>query len=237
MNGPHDLGGAHGFGRLAIEADEPPFHAEWERRVLAVTLAMGATGQWNIDMQRSARESLPPAQYLGSSYYEIWFEALVRLLHRRGLISDAERAGVEQGVHGLGSAATDGHASGDTPGGGSSGLRVLHRDRVAAVLAAGSPTARPGPAPAYAVGDQVRARLIHPQGHTRTPRYIRGRPGLITASHGPHVFADVRAASGDEAPQPLYTVRFDGADLWGPDTTADAVSVDCWEPYLEPLAT
>ncbi len=235
MNGPHDLGGAQGFGRLALEFDEPPFHADWERRVLAVTLAMGATGQWNLDMTRSARESLPPAQYLASSYYEIWFEALVRLLHQRGLLSDAERAAVDRGA-----AASDANASGDGTGGSLPALLalpVLHRDRVAAVLAAGSPTVRPGPTPAYAVGDRVRARLIHPQGHTRTPRYIRGRPGVITASHGAHVFPDSHAASGAEAPQPLYTVRFEAADLWGPDTTADAVSVDCWEPYLEPLTT
>jgi nitrile hydratase beta subunit len=226
MNGPHDLGGAQGFGPLPLEADEPTFHADWERRALAVTLAMGATGQWNIDMSRSRRESLPPAQYLSSTYYEIWFEALVRLLQERGLIDASERAAIDRGVSPTGATAGPGTDAG-------AALRVLRADRVAAVLAAGSPTERAGPAPAFAVGARVRARLMNPAGHTRTPRYIRGRPGIVIASHGPHVFAD-RHATGDEAPQPLYTVRFAAADLWGADTTADAICVDCWEAYLEP---
>lgn len=229
MNGPHDLGGAQGFGPLPLEADEPTFHADWERRALAVTLAMGATGQWNIDMSRSRRESLPPAQYLASSYYEIWFEALLRLLQERGLIDESERAAVDHGVSLPDAASAEASSS-------PAALRVLRADRVAAVLAAGSPTERAGPTPAFVVGARVRARLMNPAGHTRTPRYIRGRPGVVIASHGPHVFADRHAATGEEAPQPLYTVRFAAADLWGADTTADAICVDCWESYLEPAA-
>jgi nitrile hydratase len=96
MNAAHDMGGMQAFGPVEIDAcDAPgasPFHAEWERRVLAVTLAMGATGQWNIDTSRAARESLPPAQYLGSSYYEIWFEGLKKLLMAKGLASADEIA-------------------------------------------------------------------------------------------------------------------------------------------------
>jgi nitrile hydratase len=67
MNGVHDMGGAQGFGPVQPEVHEPVFHAAWERRALALTLAMGATGQWNIDMSRSRRESLPPADYLNCS--------------------------------------------------------------------------------------------------------------------------------------------------------------------------
>ena len=58
MNGAQDLGGMMGFGPIAIEQDEPWFHAEWERRAFGLTLAMGATGSWNIDMSRHAREIL-----------------------------------------------------------------------------------------------------------------------------------------------------------------------------------
>ena len=79
MNGIHDMGGMHGFGPVQIEADEPLFHAAWERRALGLTLAMGATGQWNIDQSRSARESLPPATYLTAGYYGIWLRALERV--------------------------------------------------------------------------------------------------------------------------------------------------------------
>lgn len=238
MNGPHDVGGDQGFGALPLEAAEPVFHAEWERRVLALTLAMGATGQWNIDMSRSVRESLPPAKYLSSSYYEIWFEALLILLERKGLLSAAERAAIDGGRGGratAGATATpDATATVAAP---APPLPVLRPERVAAALAAGSPTARPGAVSRYAVGDPVRVRLMNPTGHTRTPRYIRGRPGVISQLHGNHIFADRHALGEREPVEPLYTVRFAAADLWGADTTAEAVSVDCWESYLEPAAT
>ena len=90
MNSVHDMGGMQGFGPVRPEADEPVFHAVWEKRALALTLAMGATGQWNIDLSRSARESLPPALYLGSSYYQIWLTALENLMRERGLASADE---------------------------------------------------------------------------------------------------------------------------------------------------
>jgi nitrile hydratase len=80
VNGAHDMGGTHGFGPVVAEVDEPPFHAEWERRVFALTIALGASGAWNIDMSRSAREDRPPPEYLGMSYYELWFAGLERLL-------------------------------------------------------------------------------------------------------------------------------------------------------------
>ncbi len=80
MNGAHDMGGTHGFGPVVAELDEPPFHAEWERRVFAMTIALGASGAWNIDMSRSAREDRPPQEYLGLSYYQLWLAGLERLL-------------------------------------------------------------------------------------------------------------------------------------------------------------
>ncbi|MGO4331188.1 nitrile hydratase subunit beta [Cupriavidus sp. 2TAF22] len=216
MNGAQDLGGMQGFGPVRPEAGEPPFHAEWERRVLALTLAMGATGQWNIDTSRAARESLPPAQYLGSSYYQIWFEGLKALLLKTGLASAEEIA--------------SGHCA--TPP--VALARVLAADQVSGALARGSPSARPACGEArFRPGQRVRARMMHPPGHTRLPRYCRGRQGEIVAVHGAHVFPDASATGAGEQPQWLYTVRFDAAELWGPDTTASSVSVDCWEPYLE----
>ena len=90
MNGVHDMGGMQGFGRVMPEDDEPLFYAPWESRAMAVTVAMGATGQWNIDLARSARESLPPSIYLSSSYYEIWIRALEKLTLERGMITASE---------------------------------------------------------------------------------------------------------------------------------------------------
>ena len=225
MNGVHDMGGLQGFGAVQPEPHEPWFHADWERRALGLTLAMGATGQWNIDQSRSARESLPPATYLGSSYYEIWIRALERLMLARGLVSDAE---LQQATPLQPPAAL---------------ARVLRRADVDAVLARGSPTSRPGSAAArFAVGDRVRALNLHPAGHTRLPRYVRGHVGTVSLVHGAHVFADRHAATPpgapfDQRPEWLYTVVFDGAELWGPSAEPGTqVSVDAWEPYLEPAA-
>lgn len=217
MNGAADLGGMMGFGPVEPEACEPPFHAEWERRAFAITLAMGATGSWNIDQSRFARESLPPGQYLMSSYYQIWLAALEKLLAERGLVSEVEMA------------------SGGAEPGTASALRVLKAADVEAVLARGGPVDRePASKPAFAVGDNVVARNMHPEGHTRLPRYLRGRPGQVAAIHGCHVFADASAAGRGEEPQWLYSVAFSARDLWGRDGAKDdLVMADCWEPYLE----
>lgn len=225
MNGVHDMGGLQGFGPVQLEADEPLFHAAWERRALGLTLAMGASGQWNIDLSRAARESLPPATYLSSSYYEIWIRGIEKLMLQRGLLSPAE---LQQGQ------------PLDPP---RPLARVLKATEVDAALARGSPATRQASAPArFAVGDRVRAMNIHPAGHTRLPRYVRGHTGTVTLVHGHHVFADRHAATApgepfDDRPEWLYTVVFDGADLWGPQAEPGTqVSVDAWEPYLEPAA-
>ena len=220
MNGVHDMGGLQGFGPVQPEADEPLFHAAWERRALGLTLAMGATGAWNIDQSRAVRESLPPVLYLGSGYYAIWLTALERLMRQRGLVTDDELAAVRQGRPG--------------PAAAGPGLRVLHADEVDAALARGTPVSRPalGPAP-FTVGDRVRARNLHPPGHTRLPRYVRGHVGTVVGVHGAHLFADAHAEGRDEA-QWLFTVEFSAADLWGPQgDPRDRVSVDAWAPYLE----
>ncbi|SAL12492.1 nitrile hydratase subunit beta [Caballeronia telluris] len=217
MNGAQDMGGMQSFGPIRPRENDLPLHDDWERRVLAMTLAMGATGAWNIDASRAARESLPPAQYLSSSYFEIWFEGLKTLLVNAGLATVEE---IESGE--LRSAAARVQ-------------RVLHADQVQAALLRGSPVDRPARAPArFAAGDPVRARQINPPTHTRLPRYCRGRRGEIVAVRGAHVFPDTHAIGAGEEPHWLYTVRFDAAELWGAQTSAASVCVDCWEPYLEP---
>ena len=218
MNGGQDLGGMMGFGPIQIEQDEPWFHAEWERRAFGLTLAMGATGSWNIDMSRHARESLPPAEYLTSSYYELWTKGVEKLVVAAGLVSTEEltrgRSLAEPGPL----------------------KRVLKAEDVPAVLARGGPAERPIEQPArFAVGDRVRTRNMHPQGHTRLPRYARGRIGVVALVHGAHVFPDTNARGDGERPQWLYTVCFPGRELWGEEADATLiVSIDAWESYLEP---
>jgi nitrile hydratase len=218
MNGAQDMGGLHGFGPVEPEPDEPPFHAEWEKRALALTLAMGRAGGWNIDMSRAARESLPPAQYLSQSYYEIWIAGLEKLMAERGLVSSEEIA-----------AGRSLHAPRPVQ-------QILSRADVAKVLYRGGPTERQTTTSArFAAGERVRAKNMHPLTHTRLPRYVRGHVGVIDAVRGCHVFPDSNATGAGENPQWLYTVRFDGRELWGVDSDPTvSVSVDAWEPYLEP---
>jgi nitrile hydratase subunit beta len=210
VNGPQDLGGQMGFGPVRPEDNEPVFHAAWEARALGLTLAAGALGHWNIDESRHARESLPPSVYFASSYYEIWIRGLEALLDRHGLL--------------------DRDASAPHP-------QRLAPGAVAQVLAAGTDYTRPVAAPPrFRPGDRVRARNIHPRGHTRLPRYVRGHPGTVEAEHGGFVLPDAHAHGQGDAPERLYTVVFDGADLWGPDAEpGTSVSVDAWESYLEPI--
>ncbi len=211
-----DLGGRPGHGRVVPEAEGEIFHATWEPRVLALTLAMGATGTWNIDMSRSARETLPGYAHL--SYYQIWFAALLDLLAKQGL-ADADEIAAG---HALRPAAAV--------------RRVLHAADVAAVLCKGSPTVRVLEVPArFGIGDRVRTRALPVPHHTRLPGYARGKVGTVETVHGPHVFADAHAQGQGEAPQWLYRVGFDGRELWGDDAVpGQSVTLDAWESYLEP---
>jgi nitrile hydratase len=204
MNGPHDLGGQMGLGPVAPEKDEPVFHADWERRAFALTLAMGGLRQWNIDASRHARETLPWVRYLGSSYYEIWFAGLEKLIAERGLLGGTPRK-----------------------------LPRLEAANVASVLKRGGPAGRQAAASArFKRGDIVRTRNIHPEGHTRLPRYLRGHGGEIVRVHGAHVFPDASAHGRGDDPRWLYTVRFKASDVWGSET-ADTIMADLWEPYLD----
>jgi nitrile hydratase beta subunit len=218
VNGAHDMGGAHGFGPVEPEPDEPVFHADWEGRAFALTLAMGATGEWNLDASRFARENRPPADYLSRTYYEIWLGGLERLLADTALVAPEE---VDAG-RALEPARPV--------------KRTLAAADAAQMLRSGGPTNRHPPRAArFALGDRVRLRNMHPPGHTRLPRYVRGHVGTVVLVHGCHVFPDVNAHGGGEDPQWLYTVRFDGRELWGPDGDPTvSVSTDAFEPYLEP---
>jgi len=212
-----DLGGRQLREPVAPGSELPgPFHAHWEERVHALTLAMGATGMWNLDMARAARETLP--EYDSLSYYQKWLAGLERLLLERGLASKDElRTGrpLQPPVA--------------VP-------RVLRARDVPAVLAAGAPTERAPRAPArFAAGERVRMRADAVPHHTRLPAYARGRHGTIERVLGAHVFPDSHARGRGEDPQWLYTVAFTGSELWG-NSGIDgplSVAIDAWEPYLE----
>jgi len=211
-----DLGGRRDFGPVVQDAQHSTFHADWESRVLALSLAMGATGCWTLDMFRAVRETLP--DYLQLSYYEIWLRGLEEILVAKGLVTAEELA--------AGQARPP-----PQPIGG-----ILAADQVAARLARGSPTQRTVTEPArYRLGQRVITREAPVDHHTRLPAYLRGRTGIIERIHGAHVFADSHARDLGEDPQWLYTVVFEGRELWGSDAApGHRVSFDAWQPYLEP---
>jgi len=217
MNGVHDMGGMHGFGKVEPEANEPPFHASWEGRVLAMQRAMGFTGAWNIDMSRAAQERLPANVYLSVSYYHRWALGMERNAVAAGLIDDDELAA--------------GHAL--RPG--KRVKRVMSKDDMSWVAARGSYGRPTDTRPRFKPGDRVRAKNINPTHHTRLPRYARGRSGIVEAIRGCHVFPDSVTTGGGENPQWLYTVVFEGRELWGEQSDPTLkVSVEAFEPYLEP---
>jgi nitrile hydratase len=217
MDGAHDMGGVKGFGPVVPEPDEPVFHGEWERRAFALTVAMARPGGWNIDMSRFARENRPPADYLSKSYYEIWIAGLETLMIERGLVTREE---IE---------------AGKVLAPAKPGVKPVPPENITPAIRRGGRTSRPATAPPlFDIGDVVRMKDIHPVTHTRLPQYVRGRIGTIELNHGCHVFADANSLGKGEDPQWLYTVRFDGRELWGKDGDPTlTVSVDAWEPYLE----
>lgn len=215
MNGVHDMGGMHGLGPVAPEADEPVFHTDWERRVFAMAIASPTRS--NIDEGRHQRELIPGPDYLRMSYYEKWLEGLTALLLKGGFVTPEE----------LAAGRADPAAPKATP--------RLAPDAVEPALTRQGSYIRDGAAPRFAPGDTVRARNLNPEGHTRLPRYVRGRSGVIEQLHGVHVFPDSQAHGRGEDPRPLYRVRFSARELWGPEASPrDSVSLDLWEPYLEP---
>lgn len=218
MNSVHDMGGMQSFGPVEIESNEPVYHTAWEARVHALQTAAGHLGKWNIDMSRHSRERMPPAAYLAASYYEKWLYGLETLLVERGLVTPRELAT-------------------GTAGSRTDGAHVLRATDVPAKLLRPSGSGRQGGgAPArFKVGDRVVARNIHPTGHTRLPRYARGKRGEVVRDHGVYIFPDTHAMTWDKKPQHCYSVRFAARELWGTvASTRDAVHVDLWDDYLDP---
>lgn len=213
MDGIHDAGGMHGFG--PVERDDAPFHAPWELRVRAMMHALYVRGDlFNIDEMRRAIEAIPPAEYVRDGYFTRWLKALEALLVEKGALTRDELSAASPPVRRDDPAAAE----------------VLMR-RLAAFLAARAPAA---PAARFRPGDAVRVRNLHQPGHTRAPRYVRGKQGVVLRVHGVYTFPDSNAHGRGQAPQPVYSVRFSARELWGEGAPAgDSVAIDLWESYLE----
>ena len=217
MNTIHDMGGMDGFGPIEPEENEPVFHHRWEGRVYALTRAVGRWGrgrEWpNF---RYTLESIPPAEYLSMSYYERWFRMMTTRLLVSGLISETE---LETGYPDAGAPPPELLPASNT---GAPGAGLLDMDV----------PARFGP------NDRVRARNLHPRGHTRQPRYVRGRRGTVVEDYGVYALQDTDEDGrrpSDRRPQHVYSVRFEARELWGERGGArEAVYADLWEDYLEP---
>ena len=215
MNGVHDMGGMQGLGAIVPEPEGSPFHAAWEARVHAMTVASPTRG--NIDAGRHQREMIPGPEYLAMSYYQKWFRSLCDLLVAKGF---ATRQEITTGKAAAGAVKAVPHLTGDAV------TETLTRPGTYIRESVGKP--------AFARGDRVRARNINPDGHTRLPRYARGHSGVVVAIHGTHVFPDSHAHGQGEDPRTLYGVRFTARELWGEAANPrDTVTLDLWEPYLE----
>jgi nitrile hydratase subunit beta len=213
VNGIHDLGGMHGFGTVAVERDEPVFHARWEQRVLGMVYQMVGFGWVNIDTFRHGIERTDPVEYLTLGYYGRWRASLERILVERGVLAPGE-----VDARSSGSQAPPPPTSPAPPTEMARGFeRTLDR------------------AARFRVGDRVRTRIASPSGHTRLPRYVAGKVGTVDRVDSPNVFPDTNAHLRGEDPQYLYNVRFDGAELWGPSAEpGTSLQIDLFEPYLEP---
>ncbi len=218
MNGSHDVGGMHGFGPVTIDPDEPLFREPWERTVFGMIRAT-LPRFYNIDEFRHAIERMGNIDYLDSTYYEHWLACLEILLVEKGVVAAGEldrRARLSAaGVLTVTALAAQAAVTVSHPGG------ISYW--------------REGTEPRFAVGDAVRARNLHPPGHTRLPRYARGKRGTIAAVHGVMVFPDSNAHGQGEQSQAVYSVRFESAELWGESADGrGAVYLDVWDSYLNP---
>jgi nitrile hydratase subunit beta len=209
VNGVHDLGGMHGFGPVLREENEPVFHSNWERRVLGITFALAANDRFgrNNDQFRHAIERMEPARYLSTSYYEHWLHAVETLLVEKGLLTRDElaAAGIKVGTQ-------------PARGADRSGVSRSTKER----------------RPRFKPGDRIVTRNLNPVGHTRLPRYARGKPGVIARDLGAFTFPDTNAHGAGRNRQHAYSVRFDARDLWGRQGKRERVFADFWEDYLEP---
>ena len=220
MNGVHDMGGMHGMGPIRREPHEPAFHEPWEGRVYALGRVLRTRrGLWSLDAFRHGLEVLPPAEYHRMSYYERWLTWMLRTVVATGDVTQAE---LESGK----------------PETGSPKKAVLLAPEAVSSMVDRRTSARrdAAVAPRFKSGQRVRARNVHPPGHTRLPRYVRGKGGVVVLDRGVFLFPDTNAHLRGDKPQHLYSVRFAARDVWGEQASRrDSIHLDMWDDYLEPV--
>lgn len=216
MNSIHDMGGMHGFGAIDAERDEPPFHEAWEGRAGGLLEVMTFPAGFTVDRFRYLRETLRPDLYLTQTYYEQWIYIAEQALLESAMISVGELA----------------HGKAQPP----KRDDAMHSGAVWSFLHDRTHSARDlGDTPRFSIGQRVRVRNLQPSGHTRLPRYARGKAAGVVSQHGAHVVPDASAHGKGDMPQHLYTVRFAAPELWGERANPrDSVHLDLWESYLEP---
>jgi len=224
MNGVHDMGGMHGFGAIPRDEGREPFQAAWEGRMFGMLLALGSHGVHDPGGLRAAQESMEPASYLGSGYFERWLRVTERALLAKGFLTLAE---LDQRTAELDARPDAGTLRREDPATTAQLMQAVHTR---------SPSSREGgSAPIFRSGVSVRVRNLHSPGHTRLPRYVRGKLGAIARLHGIHDFHDAAPEGAPNPPQPIYSVRFEAAELWGEAAEArQSLYLDMWESYLEP---
>lgn len=214
MNSIHDMGGMHGFGSVATD-DDGPFHHEWEETFHGVTRVLGVHGIYTGDENRHMRERLAPAECLRAGYYER------RLLPAEWIL-------IEAGILEEGDVDARMEATTEVPE--RTDPELVDRAREA--ISTNSNFHCGDAEPAFDPGDDVVVRNIHPDGHTRCPRYVRRARGVIDTYHGSQRFPD-ESIDGEPVGEPLYSVRFDAREIWGEDhSDRDSLVLQLWEPYL-----
>jgi nitrile hydratase beta subunit len=213
MNGIHDLGGMDGFARIVREDNEPVFHSEWEERTFALALSTMAARCFNTDEFRRTVERMPPVRYLGASYYERWLYSLETLLAEKGIVTRDE---IEAALRDPKQSRVADAASRESTS--SAGAREREKVRKAR----------------FSPGQRVVAKNINPAGHTRLPRYARGKRGIVRHDWGLFALPDSRAHGMGRNTQHCYGVEFEARELWGRDHPArERIYLDLWEDYLE----
>jgi nitrile hydratase len=212
-----DMGGMQGLGSVVVEKDEPVFHEDWERRAFAMALLAMRVSGTNLDSFRHALARQHPLDYLSDGYYGRWLNMAENLLTDSSIIAPGAveaRARRMRGEDVEEPPAPDPNKPDYKP------------------TAAGSVRKIDDP-PKFSVGDRVRARDLHPLGHTRLPRYVRGRTGVVRIVQPAMVLPDTNAHFLGENAQHVYNVVFDSHDLWGPDAETFVLGIDLYESYLE----
>ncbi len=212
----HDMGGQLPAGRIAMDPDEKPFHAEWEARMWGLNEAMWGPDSWTLDWWRYVRELIEPADYLERPYFDQWMQTFAAMMVDSGIATVVE--------------VVSGKSDGSRP----AGAAPMQAADVETMARTTPDFRRPAATrPAFGSGDRVRARSWNESFHTRLPAYVMGKTGTVHAYRGNHLLPDAGAKGREEA-QHLYTIAFASADLW-PEGLGkkDRVFVDLWESYLE----